>query len=406
MHAIKLTIPGKFWDSHVYAGKLYLFRRDSSVHTVDWDAAVEDRIKARELTLAMKCAFSQSNYLYHEHFEPLVRDPEIFDLIVEKFRRLSETDIDMRPNYLGKYTFSTQDSPFPFPHADARIYAKTMFVASREGLFNASCGRKTKFGISTRPQKRWDAPSTGLSAYSNTLAVAASDEGLWESRIDATYWDYADEVQNGSIRQVAKQHCSGCDWAYYSIYGKSHVNNGFLASFEVNEEDDEEPVDASALWSEQRLRTTKRIRSFKRVVDSEKLFGSTGYSWAFRERIYQATPGRISVMRYVPWSDERESKFDLLDTISVASWKGEIVSAGVAVFGTVMEFENAIVLHLSNGKVKTIKGEPVRWRVFPRSRHYENHLHIIYDDRLEIWSFNHDYFVDQSAKRLGIAPYL
>ena len=111
-------------------------------------------------------------------------------------------------------------------------------------------------------------------------------------------------------------------------------------------------------------------------------------------------------MRYVPWSDERESKYDLLDTISVASWKGEIVSAGVAVFGTVMEFDNAIVLHLSNGKIKTIKGEPVRWRVFPRSRHYENHLHIIYDDRLEIWSFNHDYFVDQSAKRLGIAPYL
>jgi hypothetical protein len=49
-----------------------------------------------------------------------------------------------------------------------------------------------------------------------------------------------------------------------------------------------------------------------------------------------------------------------------------------------------------------IPGEPVNWRVFPRSKHYANHLHVVYDDRLEVWSFNHDYFLDQKKKRLGI----
>jgi hypothetical protein len=32
----------------------------------------------------------------------------------------------------------------------------------------------------------------------------------------------------------------------------------------------------------------------------------------------------------------------------------------------------------------------------------KNQLHVIYEDRLEILSFNHDYFVDQEAKLSGI----
>lgn len=33
---------------------------------------------------------------------------------------------------------------------------------------------------------------------------------------------------------------------------------------------------------------------------------------------------------------------------------------------------------------------------------FKNQLHVIYEDRLEILSFNHDYFVDQEAKLSGI----
>jgi hypothetical protein len=33
---------------------------------------------------------------------------------------------------------------------------------------------------------------------------------------------------------------------------------------------------------------------------------------------------------------------------------------------------------------------------------YENHLHVILDDRIEIYSFNHDYFLDQEEKNIGI----
>ena len=37
-----------------------------------------------------------------------------------------------------------------------------------------------------------------------------------------------------------------------------------------------------------------------------------------------------------------------------------------------------------------------------RSLNYENHLHVILDDKIEIHSFNQDYFLNQEEKKMGI----
>ena len=55
----------------------------------------------------------------------------------------------------------------------------------------------------------------------------------------------------------------------------------------------------------------------------------------------------------------------------------------------------------SNGEIVTLPTEPVRYRVFNRSVNYENQLHVIYEDRLEIYSFNDDYLLDQDSKQFG-----
>ena len=66
------------------------------------------------------------------------------------------------------------------------------------------------------------------------------------------------------------------------------------------------------------------------------------------------------------------------------------MSGGNAVFGAILELDSALVVVRSDDKVDTFPGKPFNWRVFPRSRHFTNQLHIVYDDRLEILSFNHD----------------
>jgi hypothetical protein len=69
----------------------------------------------------------------------------------------------------------------------------------------------------------------------------------------------------------------------------------------------------------------------------------------------------------------------------------------------VIEYPTRLVVLRSDGEIETFEGEPVHWRVFPRSEHYSNQLHIIYEDSVVIVSFVHDYFLDQKAKLLGFA---
>lgn len=412
MQTIKLIIPGKFWDSHVYSGRLYLFRRDGAILTLDWDRFIDEWPVAEKLRLAMRCAFSRSDYLYQHYWEEIFSDPEIRQIIESKFERLSHCCLQCETEQLHRCKISTQDTPFPFPHTDARIYAARFYVSGQSGVVNAGCRKGLKYGVSTRPEKTWDAAVLSLATRSFTLAMAAGGDGLFETRIGETSWLYPDEhgTSSRSVRSVAEKNCVQCEWAYHSIYGSSHVDDGFLAAYtskaleeEPESSDDDHLSETVAGYAD--IGPTRR-RSFQKLVSAGEIFQSSGYSWANKDKIYQASSGRISVAKYQPWEENEEDRLRLIDKINLAAWKGDIVAAGVAVFGTVIECDNALVVLLSDGNSVTIPGEPVRWRVFPMSRHYENQLHVIYDDRFEIWSFNHDYFVDQKSKKLGIQPYL
>ena len=72
-----------------------------------------------------------------------------------------------------------------------------------------------------------------------------------------------------------------------------------------------------------------------------------------------------------------------------------------SLFGLVFEFDDSLMVLTSDGKTRTIEGEPVNWRVFPRSRRYENHLHVLREDGLQIFSFNQDVEQNQFDKLIG-----
>ena len=197
--------------------------------------------------------------------------------------------------------------------------------------------------------------------------------------------------------QRARLNCADCTWAFYSIYGSSHVGTSYLASFAMRSDDAYHAP----------------VRKFQRLVTDEEIFHGRGYSWGNRDRLYQAENGRVKVCSFLPdWGKTPASTpagglslgdgiLEPLEDIQLAAWKGAIVSGAVALFGVVVECENAIVVAQSDGTVTTLPDEPVNWRVFPRSKHYENQLHVVYSDHLEIYSFNQDYFVDQRRKRAG-----
>jgi hypothetical protein len=118
--------------------------------------------------------------------------------------------------------------------------------------------------------------------------------------------------------------------------------------------------------------------------------------------MYRAKKNGFEVIKYINTFDPEKKRFKKLADIDLKEWKGRVIGGGSAHFGNIVECENALVVVQSDGNTFTIPEPVTRWRVYPRSLNYENHLHVILDDRLEIYSFHHDYFSNQMEKNIGI----
>lgn len=377
MQPVKITIPGKFWDTQIYRGKLLLFSQAAAIQTIEWDRLIDSVLVEDGLRLVARCAFLRSDYLYGSDFDLFFDDPEIKTLLTTKFQQLSDTDIVISPLQLKRCEFGEQQNPFPFPHSDTLIYDRQMYAASDQGLFRSRFEpKRDRAPIGRKPTRKWDGPTISLAGSYGSIALAAGEQGLWEVPAGTDYADF-DEPRRTSARE-----CDDCDFMYFNIFGTSYQAGGFLAEFERP--------------SAERDSVS---RSFVRELSSTQIFHNLGHAWGHRDKIYSVRDGTVQVIRYNPFGDQQH--IEPLPTVNIARWKGDFVSGGVATFGAVFEYDNAIVVMPSEGDPVTIHGEVVRWRVFPGSRFYQNQLHVVFEDRIEIYSFNQDYFVNQGAKVFG-----
>ncbi|MDZ7788123.1 MAG: hypothetical protein U5K73_08410 [Halofilum sp. (in: g-proteobacteria)] len=384
MQPVRITLPGRYWDSFIYKGRLYLFGVDGDVKSIDWEPLVKEVAVPKKDKIALICAFLRSDYLYQSDVQTLLRDAEVRKVISTKFERLAQQSLVVTQDHLERHEKGRQDNPCPFPHADLEIYNDKLFVTSSSGVVEATCNKKTKYPISTRPRKRWDGPVLGASASYGSIALAAGTEGLYELDIAPGF-----VIESEDPCQLSESACRDCGWTYYSVFASSD-NSGYMAEFR-KERHDGFDFDTRSGYE----------RIFTGVDTAFEIFGSEGFSWGTQDKLCQVASGEIKVAKYEPWAELPEDRILSFGSVPLEAPTGEVVAAGTASFGVVMELENALLILPSAGPAITLPGEPVNWRVFPRSRRYENQLHAIYDDRIEVLSFNHDYLVDQVQKRLG-----
>lgn len=379
MQPVKIAIPGRYWDSFIYKGNLYLWDVDGSVRTIDWEKMILEWSIDPALKLAMKCAFLRSDYLYDGRLDLLFEDPEVRELVRSKFLRLAETDMVPSPRALAMREKGVQDNPFPFPHSDLEVYYDRAYVAGPSGVCTGSIGARTKYPVSTHSKRRWDAPVRRVSAGWRSLAMAAGDDGLFQVPLtDSHLWDLWDA---GEPFRLAEEPCVDCNWTYWSIFA-STPTGGYLASFRKSE--DAEHAD----------------REFDRLVSPNELWDQEGYCWGVKDKLCLLADALIKVIRYTPWDTREPTRF--IGQLELDLSSGCVVSASTAPFGIVIELDRAIVVQTSTGDVVYLPGEPSNWRSFPRAKHYSNQLHILKNDCLEIYSFNHDYLVNEKEKIAGI----
>lgn len=391
MRSVKFTIQGSYWDSQIYSGELLLLDDQGSIHKIDWRAAV-DFIANQNINIqtALRVAFADSDLFYNEKVRKILRDPLIEHPIKDQLGLLGSKSLDVNKNYWKKF-WRTEDTPFNFLPTDTDIYYNHLFAGGESGLFSVprTGGDRGRL-FDKLASKHHDANILQVKASDRytAIATAAGSDGLFEFPFKKD----EEQILQGE-RRIANRPCSACDWAFRSVVGWT-PDSAFLASF--TEDTDR--------------KTNKNSRKFERIVEMDEIFknkidsqNNSGFTWGSREKLYRFTDTGIEVTDYQPGNKKSSSSSNFLQRghVDVNFDSTSVIATGTAPFGTVIELDDSVFVLRSDGKIEKYDGEPVHWRIFPRSDHYSNQLHLIYEDRLDIISFVHDYFVDQDKKLNG-----
>jgi hypothetical protein len=394
MRPVKVRIDGTFWDSQIYSGELFLFTEQSSLIRSQWRTLINDLAgHYTQVQTALRVGFMDGDLFYNPKVKRILRDPVIETEIRRQLSDLSDQTCTLT---LHAGSSLEVDSPFDMSIVDSDMYYGTIIAASDDGLFSCRTSKLRAGPVRTKAIKHHDASYLQVKSSTRHTAVAAAagDDGLMQFKFRPE--DRADRVSDGQV--LSKRACKACDWSFQSILGWSE-SDAFLAKFK------EERIDRT------------RFRRFDRILDLDDLFdeggagssSGSGFTWGAREKLYRFESDGIHVLdMFEATQRSGEIDSDQLDPsyrgIIEASFKSEdVVSTATGAFGTVVELSDRLVVLRSDGGVEEFLGEPVHWRIFPRTDHYANQLHIIYDDYLEIVSFVHDYFVDQGHKLAGFS---
>lgn len=393
MRSVKLKLLGKFWDSQIYSGELILFDDAGSTLWLDWASALDEIAQQfPEVQTGMRVAFADSDLFYNNKVRKILFDPQIKAPILTQLESLASRDYEVSI----ERSAVKKDSPFDFLPVDTEIYYHTVFAGGESGLFSARRSQfSERWGEDAERHHEGRVFQIKASDRFTSLATAMGDDGLFEFEVSP---QGNEDILSGETN-LSPRPCSACDWAFQSVVGWTADSSFFVNYFSTS-----------------KAGASRPDRTFDRVVDGNHFFGgqpTSGVIWGAREKLYNLTAAGIDVADYVPKQRRKKAvsdtfhpeaggpSYDSRGKIDTAVSVDAFVSAATAPFGNVIELDDEIVVVRSDGEIERFPGEAVHWRIFPRSTHYSNQLHIVYDEYLLVVSFVHDYFVDQDSKLAG-----
>ena len=395
MSVLRVTIPGDYWDVQIYRGKLHLWTMSGSLITIDWDHLVDAIAEGTISPLAVRIGLAQGAALYGEQVTPLRTEPEFYDWLVTLFNAQAEESIAVGSRLIAEATLDEQDNPLHDLPVDTEIYDRKLYAATDRGIWKGSVGRGTIHPVSTRFNRIHDLPAVSIRARSHQLALAATGSGLFK------LGTAEGRESRREFAQLSDLHCDKADWVFQSIFAASSLSGGYLVSryWETSYENFDYE-DSGELYSGVTPIDggTYSVRTINGALESPDA------SWAYAEKIYTARERRLTSSLYtqkeIPNGINKAST--ALGEIELSHVNSPAIAGGAAVFGTVIEFDDRLLVVQSDETQLSMEGPITRWKTYPRAMNYENHLHVILEDHLEVFAFYKDYFVDQRIKRFGV----
>ncbi|MBL7690599.1 MAG: hypothetical protein JNM41_03325 [Flavipsychrobacter sp.] len=410
MQPVKISISGDYIDCQIYRGRLYLWTFDGTVKVYNWDEMINSLSDNISDAVTLKFCFLDGNALYRTDLKGLFKDPDYKNILIQKIESTAEQVYTLTEEAADEFLYGQQGTPGNELPTDTEIYSNTLYYINDNGLFYSTAHRdNTKYPISSKPVKLWDCNLLSIKANKYPqLALSGGSEGLFEYNLSS---ESMNRWRPKEPNLISHKHSSFANYTFWSIYNTSLVDGSYMALFDLHEIDDNAEGDLmiqSTFSSSRRNRKSRFKREFRREINENAIFNnndrSQHLSWGVDDKIYRAVDNGFEIVKFKnsPDTDQGESYFTRLRQVDLHPWKGKVIGGGTSYYGTIVECENALVVLLSNGASVTIEGPITRWRIYPRSLNYQNHLHVIKDDRIEIYSFNQDYFLQQNQKVIGL----
>ena len=387
MQPAKISIIGDFIDSQIYRGRLYLWTLDGTLCTYNWNDIVDSLYEDDKEKLAYTFTFKDGHYLYKHSLTEIFQDEDFRNLLLQKMNVVSSKVHVIKHSQLENFLIQEQDVPGGEIPTDTEIYKNNLYFINDKGLFQSTAHRKKGNPVSSKPFKLWDCKLLSIKANRfPQIALSGGDEGLYElDTSDSDTIRFKHQVEN-RIGQISKKHSSFANYNFLSIYSSSLVDSSFMAYYG---------------W---KTEGNKYQREYQTEYYQDAIFEhKQGLSWGAGDKIYLANKSGIDIVRF---SNDKKSKAEHKTFSPIDHYKKqikkEIIGGSTAYFGNIIEFIDGLWVVRSDNEITRINKPVTRWRIYPRSINYENQLHVILDDRLDVYSFNHDYFISQVKKTMGL----
>ncbi len=389
MQDLTLQIEGEWWDSILYKGRLHLLHLDGSIKVFDWEELIADlAVKlAPQSGKAFKFAFSESNALYRQ----TIGEHELRS----SFNSFEEKTFTLDKKLLSKYLVFENGIRFPFPSATSAMYYDTLITASPEGVHSGHFDPDED--LFAPVEKLTDLPSNQAWPAYGVAAIAGGTEGLFELDLGV----FENSTQPKPITNISRRQADFCDWMFQNIVASSLESGSYLAEFstEVKIVRDGQATKKHDATGDLPPVFRKSLGEARDLSDDLKIRGNNSpqFSWGSQDKFYVISDGELGSFRFL-----RDGRvIPTGNTVSLNMPIDNLVSVQTALFGLILEFDQGIIVIKSDETTLEIAGEPARVKTFPRSKRYENHLHIMRDDALEIRSVNSDFEINQFEKRFG-----
>lgn len=331
MRYVQIIIEGDYWDYLLKDNLMYLWHFNGVVSVYNWDYLVLD--------------FTIKN-----------NNPSIYQLLQNKANRsLSKplTDnftIELTSNDIEPYLLKKIDSPFNDLPILLETYRGDFYAILDKGLFKVN-NLESRLG---NTERLWDSKLFDFTIKKNgRISMSGGNEGLFEHYISTK-----------ETKKLSDRHSTESFWNNTGIYSASLKDESYLI---LNN-------DMNKYFNED----DQNIVIFEDEIFSNKVRNG-GISWSSNNRFYRVFDNnKLEVVNFNVVNKELIKKSKVIE---FNSWKGRILSGGSAIFGNIIECENALVI-IHKNSFENIPEEVVTWKVNNNNPHYLNHLGIVFENKI------------------------